>query len=60
MKNEAAALKSLATMRDQKVVFFSVQSVVRNSDLSPNEAMERIRELYAAYDEAHPSAGETR
>lgn len=54
MDKETQALNSLATMRDQKIVFHNVRAVVNDLSLTPEEAMTRISELYVAYDQAHP------
>lgn len=59
MSKEQSALQSLATLRDQKIVFYNVRAVVNDLSLTPGEAMRRISDLYVAYDESHPENAST-
>jgi hypothetical protein len=56
MSKETSALNGLAVMRDQKLVFFGVRDVLA-TDLAPDDALAKIREFYAAFDESHPAKG---
>jgi hypothetical protein len=48
------AFKSLALMRDQKIVFFGIRGVLDDEALSSNAKIIKIREFYDAFDESHP------
>jgi len=47
------ALESMAKMRDQSAVFNTIRGWLADPRLKPVALELRIRELYAAYDEAH-------
>lgn len=53
MDKQARALNAMAAMRDQTAVFGTVRTIVDDLSLTPKEAVRRISDLYAAYDESH-------